>query len=90
MQLYNFSNIRKYNKKMSPFYNLNSLIYEESENPLTKFFNKKSNEHAYYLYNEFERMVFIKDKHYLISYDKVYTYELTNYGLVPLSETYLY
>ena len=65
-------------------------INEESENPLTKFFNKKSDEHAYYLYNEFERMVFIKDKYYLISYDKVYTYELTNYGLVPLSETYLY
>ena len=89
MDFYNRETDKSYYEYSEKFYLFK--IDLNSDQPLSIFFNKQSDIHNKgYSYPEFARMIFIKDKYYLLSHDKVIIYELTNKGLVLLEEYPLY
>lgn len=61
------------------------------ENPLSIFFEQTSEIHSNrYSFEEYSRMIFIKDKYYLLSYDKVLIYKLTKDELEFIDQFTLY
>lgn len=71
------------------YYNVYKINLENEIVPIKTIFTKEVTKAVYSTTNILDRMVFIKDKYYLLSYDKVYIYQLSSEGLTEIGEKVL-